>query len=282
MLTTAQAAPIMLSLHRIGNDPATLQQTFEGFYRWDSIRAVFRALEGCAEIDIGPGGDSFRFGWDSGASARKPPLAREIVNSTALRSPEPRTYRAGGRANAIGTRRDWNALQMVRFFPILGLHILAGLVCLVTGIVTIASAVPARVLTCLHVVEAALNTEDARKESDVISGRQIWVSLPGVSGQPTVEAEVVRVGGEGTQNDLALLKILSTNWLSRIQPVEFASPLRHGGKSYSVLGFPGGRFARTERRWTPPRGRRERLGANGSGRRTFGAGRFQRCSCLVV
>jgi hypothetical protein len=50
MLTTTQAAPIMLSLHRIGNDPAALQQTFEGFYRWDSIRAVFGALEGCAEI----------------------------------------------------------------------------------------------------------------------------------------------------------------------------------------------------------------------------------------
>ena len=50
MLTTTQAAPIMLSLHRIGNDPAKLQQAFEGFYRWDSIRAVFGALEGCAEI----------------------------------------------------------------------------------------------------------------------------------------------------------------------------------------------------------------------------------------
>jgi len=50
MLTTTQAAPIMLSLHRIGNDPRALQQAFEGFYRWDSIRAVFGALEGCAEI----------------------------------------------------------------------------------------------------------------------------------------------------------------------------------------------------------------------------------------
>ena len=50
MLTTTQAAPIMLSLHRIGDDPAGLQQAFEGFYRWDSIRAVFGTLEGCAEI----------------------------------------------------------------------------------------------------------------------------------------------------------------------------------------------------------------------------------------
>lgn len=50
MLTTTQAAPIMLSLHRIGDDPAALHQAFEGFYRWDSIRAVFVALAGCAEI----------------------------------------------------------------------------------------------------------------------------------------------------------------------------------------------------------------------------------------
>jgi hypothetical protein len=50
MLTTTQAAPIMLSLHRIGDNPVKLRQAFEGFYRWDSIRAVFGTLEGCAEI----------------------------------------------------------------------------------------------------------------------------------------------------------------------------------------------------------------------------------------
>jgi hypothetical protein len=50
MLTTTQAAPIMLSLHRIGDDPRALQQAFEGFYRWDSIRAVIGMLEGFAEI----------------------------------------------------------------------------------------------------------------------------------------------------------------------------------------------------------------------------------------
>jgi hypothetical protein len=50
LLITTQAAPIMLSLHRIGNDPAALRQAFEGFYRWDSIRAVFGALGYCAEI----------------------------------------------------------------------------------------------------------------------------------------------------------------------------------------------------------------------------------------
>ena len=50
MLTTTQAAPIMLSLPRIGNDPRALQQAFEGFCRWDSIRAVFGTVGDCAEI----------------------------------------------------------------------------------------------------------------------------------------------------------------------------------------------------------------------------------------
>jgi hypothetical protein len=50
MLTTTQAAPVMLSLHRIGDDPRALQQAFDGFYKWDSIRAVVGTLEGCLEI----------------------------------------------------------------------------------------------------------------------------------------------------------------------------------------------------------------------------------------
>jgi len=50
ILTTTQAAPIMLSLHRIGDDPRALQQAFEGFYRWDSIRAVIGMLESFLEI----------------------------------------------------------------------------------------------------------------------------------------------------------------------------------------------------------------------------------------
>jgi len=50
ILTTTQAAPIMLSLRRIGNDPRALQQAFDGFYRWDSIRAVIGTVEGCLEI----------------------------------------------------------------------------------------------------------------------------------------------------------------------------------------------------------------------------------------
>lgn len=47
---TTQAAPIMLNVPRLGSDPVALQHAFEGFYRWDSIRAVFGALGSCAEI----------------------------------------------------------------------------------------------------------------------------------------------------------------------------------------------------------------------------------------
>jgi hypothetical protein len=50
ILCTTQAAPFMLSLHRIGDDPAALRRAFEGFYRWDTIRAVFGVVEGIAEI----------------------------------------------------------------------------------------------------------------------------------------------------------------------------------------------------------------------------------------
>jgi hypothetical protein len=96
------------------------------------------------------------------------------------------------------------------------------------------------ILTCLHVVKAAFDAGDEDEGSKAILGRHILITLPGVSGQPTVEAAVVRIGGEETQNDLALLKLPDATLLRWIPAVEFASPLRHGGKSYSVLGFPGG------------------------------------------
>jgi hypothetical protein len=50
LLLTTQAAPIMLRVPSLGNDPVALQQAFEGFYRWDSVRAVVGALGDCAEI----------------------------------------------------------------------------------------------------------------------------------------------------------------------------------------------------------------------------------------
>jgi hypothetical protein len=86
------------------------------------------------------------------------------------------------------------------------------------------------VLTCRHVVEAA---------RDDVRNTEIFLTLVGVEGRPTVTAEVLVVGGEGPENDLALLEIVEGPPLA-IAPVEFASPLRHGGKSYSVLGFPNG------------------------------------------
>jgi Trypsin-like peptidase domain len=86
------------------------------------------------------------------------------------------------------------------------------------------------VLTCRHVVEAA---------RDDVRDLEVFLTLAGVKGRPTVTAEVVVVGGDGPENDLALLEIVDAPSLS-VKPVEFASPLRHGGKAYSVLGFPGG------------------------------------------
>ena len=50
ILLTTQAAPIMLNVPRLGNDPVALQRAFEGFYLWDSIRAVVGALAACAQI----------------------------------------------------------------------------------------------------------------------------------------------------------------------------------------------------------------------------------------
>ena len=89
------------------------------------------------------------------------------------------------------------------------------------------------ILTCRHVVEAAVSPQTA------VKNRKVLVTLVGVDGQPTVNAKIRDLGGKDPENDLALLKLDPPPRLS-IPPVEFASPLRHGGKSYSVLGFPSG------------------------------------------
>jgi hypothetical protein len=44
LLATTQAAPYMLSLREIGNDPAGLQRAFDGFNRWGMVRVVFQVL----------------------------------------------------------------------------------------------------------------------------------------------------------------------------------------------------------------------------------------------
>jgi hypothetical protein len=58
LLVTTQAAPIMLSLRRIGDDPVVLRKAFEGFYEWDAIRAIFVALGCCLKV-VGLGCDPF-------------------------------------------------------------------------------------------------------------------------------------------------------------------------------------------------------------------------------
>jgi hypothetical protein len=44
LLLTLWAAPIMLSLKRIGDDPRVLERAFRGFYRWSLPRAIAQAL----------------------------------------------------------------------------------------------------------------------------------------------------------------------------------------------------------------------------------------------
>jgi hypothetical protein len=88
------------------------------------------------------------------------------------------------------------------------------------------------ILTCRHVVEAAL--APARPE-----GGRVLVTLAGVTNQPTVEARVKDMRHGAVSDDLALLEIQDEPELSVPEAI-FASPLRHGGKTYSVLGFPGG------------------------------------------
>lgn len=139
MLTTTQAAPIMLSSHRIGSDPATLQQAFEDFYRWDSIRAVFGALEGCAEL------------WAL-VALRSVPVGSQVLVHQNIQSTRESINNAVflhcwtmcvPGSNRSQTLLHLNGIGMLlkssAFFSMLGVHILAGVICVVTGIVTMAS-----------------------------------------------------------------------------------------------------------------------------------------------
>src|SRR5262249_35806800 len=95
------------------------------------------------------------------------------------------------------------------------------------------------VLTCRHVVDEALRGGGALG-APAQSGAIVTARLIGVLGQPYVQASLLRFGDRSgsVANDLALLAIDSPiGWA--VPPIEFATPLRHGGKSFSVLGFPG-------------------------------------------
>jgi len=96
-----------------------------------------------------------------------------------------------------------------------------------------------RVLTCLHVVAAALG----KRLKDVVRGDKVAARLVGIKDQPLVIATVEKVGEDGPLNkDLALLAIQPKKETEiHISRAEFATPFRHGGKSFSVLGFPAGR-----------------------------------------
>lgn len=95
------------------------------------------------------------------------------------------------------------------------------------------------VITCRHVVRRALG----RKTFKI--GANVPITLIGVVGSPKCTGEVVppRKGrdpgeGKGPENDLCLLRIKDLAGVLKITPVEFIAPLRHGRKSFSVLGFP--------------------------------------------
>ncbi len=44
LLATVRAAPKMLSLRRIGHNPSAIQEAFEGFDRWGTVRAILQVL----------------------------------------------------------------------------------------------------------------------------------------------------------------------------------------------------------------------------------------------
>ncbi|MGZ4934071.1 MAG: hypothetical protein ACXV49_06190 [Halobacteriota archaeon] len=50
LLTTVKAAPIMMSVRRIGDDTSALQKAFDGFRRWGNLRGVFQILAFVANV----------------------------------------------------------------------------------------------------------------------------------------------------------------------------------------------------------------------------------------
>ena len=50
LILTFFAAPVMLSLKTIGDDPAVLQQTFDKFHHWGFLRAIAQTLSFLAAV----------------------------------------------------------------------------------------------------------------------------------------------------------------------------------------------------------------------------------------
>lgn len=96
------------------------------------------------------------------------------------------------------------------------------------------------ILTCHHVLDRV------PLEPRVQVGDRYLAKLVGVSGRPVVPVEVIKLGGDNAGRhieepiqDIALLTIVGDIPLN-VPAMEFATPLHHAGKKYSVLGFPSG------------------------------------------
>jgi hypothetical protein len=91
-----------------------------------------------------------------------------------------------------------------------------------------------KVMTCKHVVQDALG-KNLRLKKQVST---MAIQLIGVTGNPSCVGKVIDFpSGKGPENDLCLLEIEQLEGRLRIEPVEFITTLRHGQKSFSVLGF---------------------------------------------
>jgi hypothetical protein len=92
----------------------------------------------------------------------------------------------------------------------------------------------AAVLTCRHVVEYALEKKRVKKKT------LVQVNLLGLTEPLVTFARVVKtINHPGHANDLALLRLpRKVERRLDIPSVEFATPLRHGGKTFSAFGFP--------------------------------------------
>lgn len=89
-----------------------------------------------------------------------------------------------------------------------------------------------RILTCHHVIGAALGKTPAI--NDQVQARLVGLA----STNNLVTAKIIKLGSDTiATDDLALLEIIDPLGLP-IAPVEFCTPLRHGDKRFSVLGFP--------------------------------------------
>jgi hypothetical protein len=90
------------------------------------------------------------------------------------------------------------------------------------------------VLTCLHVVEAACDPKKVK------SGCQLRLRLCGIEPQQIVKGRFEeKARGHGVASDLAKIRLELPRAL-QISETEFAAPFRHGGKTFSVVGFPKG------------------------------------------